>query len=205
MRWGNRLPVIFFALMLPLSSVTATYAGLFLGNNEPVKAALGASEVVCETETGYRAIGSDILSIDSFESNLPSRAAGDCQVAVNMTIKANGMDAIEDMGNHASFILSGSLSSVASYAYCYLEYNGVAFNPYRRSSSSDQVVGEFYVYDMLTQADYDRNSLNSLVKYSGINDIFNPISFRCVFRFDFPTGYQIPSLGSLSFTLRIEE
>lgn len=205
MRWGSRLPIMFFALMLPLSSVTATYAGLFIGNNEPARAALGASDVVCETKTGYRAIGSDILSIDSFESNLPSRAAGDCQVSVNMTIKANGMDAIEDMGNHASFILSGSLNSVASYAYCYLECGGVSFNPYRRSSSDNEVIGQFYVYDMLTEVDYDQNSLNSLVQHSGINNLFNPVSFRCVFRFDFPAGSSVPSLGNLSFTLRIEQ
>ena len=205
MRWGNRLPIMFFALMLPLSSVAATYAGLFVTANEPAKASLGASQVVCETETGYKVIGNDVLSIDSFQSHMPNWAAGECEVAVNLTIKPNGMDAIEDMGNHASFILSGSLNSVASYAYCYLEYGGVAFNPYRRSSSSNQIAGLFYVYDMLTQVDYDRNSLNSLVKYSGINDIFNPISFRCVFRFDFPTGYQIPSPGTLSFTLRIEQ
>ncbi len=205
MKWGSRLPIMFFALMLPLTSVTATYASLFLGESEPAKAALGASSVVCETATGYRDIDTDVLSIDSFETNLPSRAASECQVAVNMTIKPNGMDAIEDMGNRASFVLSGSFGSVASYAYCYLEYEGTQFNPYRRSVSDKEILGEFYVYDMISQVDYDRNSLNSLVKYSGINDIFNSISFRCVFQFDFPIGYSIPSLGTLSFTLRIEQ
>lgn len=184
MRWGNRLPIMAFALCLPLTSAVATYGALSLS---------GAFEAKEQVRLGEVAINRDfdpeIIVINSATQRIVSDARGYTLVAsASLTIprgslskywyNSSGVKEFEAVD--FLFAYSGSFDAYAAHCYLLADYEGGRyFNPYSRSSANGQAAISYYVLDQNLSSDFEHDSIEGLYGESGVNNTINAFNFTC--------------------------
>lgn len=184
MRWGNRLPIMAFALCLPLTSAVATYGALSLS---------GAFEAKEQVRLGEVAINRDfdpeIIVINSATQRVVRDARGYTLVAsASLTIPRGSLSkywynssGVKDF-EAVDFLFTYSGSFDAYAAHCYLlsdNDGGRYFNPYSRSSANGQAAISYYVLDQNLSSDFEHDSIEGLYGESGVNNTINAFNFTC--------------------------
>lgn len=204
MKWGNRLPIMIFALMLPLSSVAATYASLNLTGTADAKGQIGVNGVEYESASAVYPLSSSILEVTGVSATAPSYAGGHYFVTANMTLKQGGYNSLKGLGQYIDFELSAvSFGGIESFVDPYLQCGDSRYVALEKTISSNQIKLTYYIVDQVPQVDYDTDNLQTLLLNSGIENATNAVAFDCVFRFELNPGYAMPSLGNLTFGVRI--
>ena len=215
MKWGSRLPIMVFALMLPLSSVAATYGSLALINgNLEDQDALGVGAVEYEATTGYRTIDPSIFSITNggqliydFDS-MAYRVTFDLSVAINSGSLASSL---KSLGKTITFALSMSTASIDLSSSCLylttvdedakLSYRRI-FMPFESSVSNDDgsISGSYYLADSLAGVSLDSDSIDSLVQYASPSSFDTQLPFAC--HFVIPSSNNV-DLRTTAFSLNV--
>lgn len=204
MKWGNRLPVMLFALMLPLSSVAATYASLNLTGTGDAKGQIGVDGVEYESALAVYPLSSSILEVTGVSASAPAYAGGHYFVTANMTLKQGGYNELKGLGQYIDFELSASsFGGIEDFVDPYLQCGDQRYVALEKTVSSNLIKLTYYIEDHLGQVSYDTDNLQTLLLNSGIENATKAVDFDCVFRFELNPGYRMPSLGNLTFGVRV--